>query len=77
MRAAADPMVEHRVPQLIRRHPVVTFFVLAYALTWWVYPLLVVSPFLGFLGLFIGPAVLAVAFSLLQAWRAGAQRPGR
>jgi predicted PurR-regulated permease PerM len=26
----------------------------------------------GFLGLFIGPALLAVAFTLVQAWRAGA-----
>ena len=25
----------------------------------------------GFLGLFIGPVLLAVAFTLLQAWRAG------
>jgi predicted PurR-regulated permease PerM len=27
---------------------------------------------LGFLGLFIGPALLAVAFTLLKAWRAQA-----
>lgn len=29
----------------------------------------------GFLGLFIGPAVLAVAFTLIQAWRASALGP--
>ena len=29
----------------------------------------------GFLGLFIGPALLAVAFSLVQAWRASPSKP--
>jgi predicted PurR-regulated permease PerM len=31
----------------------------------------------GFLGLFVGPAVLAVAFTLLQAWRAAIPAPDR
>jgi predicted PurR-regulated permease PerM len=31
----------------------------------------------GFLGLFVGPAVLAVAFTLLQAWRAATPAPDR
>jgi predicted PurR-regulated permease PerM len=31
----------------------------------------------GFLGLFIGPALLAVAFTLIQAWRASALRVDR
>ena len=39
-----------------RRHPLVAYFVLAYALTWWIYPLLQFSPLLGLLGLF-GPAL--------------------
>lgn len=30
----------------------------------------------GFLGLFVGPAVLAVAFTLVQAWRAEGPPPG-
>jgi len=30
---------------------------------------------LGFLGVYIGPAVLAVAFTLVQAWRASASGP--
>ena len=29
----------------------------------------------GFLGLFVGPAVLAVAFTLVQAWRAEGPPP--
>ena len=29
----------------------------------------------GFLGLFIGPALLAVAFTLVQAWRASPSKP--
>ena len=46
------------VVALIRRYPLTTFFVLAYALSWLVYPLLQVSPLLGFAGLF-GPALAA------------------
>jgi uncharacterized protein len=47
------------VVTLIKRYPLTAFFVLAYALSWLVYPLLQVSPFLGFAGLF-GPAVAAL-----------------
>jgi hypothetical protein len=46
------------VVTLIERYPLTAFFVLAYALSWLVYPLLQVSPLLGFAGLF-GPAVAA------------------
>jgi hypothetical protein len=47
------------VVALIRRYPLTTFFVLAYALSWLVYPLIQVSPIIGFVGLF-GPALAAV-----------------
>jgi len=47
------------VVALIRRYPLSAFFVLAYALSWLVYPLLEVSPIVGFVGLF-GPALAAV-----------------
>ena len=43
------------VPALVTRHPLITFFVLAYALTWPVIPLVSVSPLLGIPSLF-GPA---------------------
>jgi membrane protease YdiL (CAAX protease family) len=43
----------------IKRHPLVAFFVLAYALTWPLIPLVSVSPLLGFPALF-GPALSAV-----------------
>jgi hypothetical protein len=36
---------------LVRRHPLIAFFVLAYVLTWWIYPLLKFSPLLGLFGL--------------------------
>lgn len=44
---------------LIKRYPLSAFFVLAYALSWWVYPLIQVSPIVGFMGLF-GPAFAAI-----------------
>ena len=44
---------------MVRRFPLVAYFVLAYALTWWVYPLLRFSPLLGLFGLF-GPALAAI-----------------
>src|SRR5215213_6994019 len=47
------------VVALIKRYPLSAFFVLAYALSWWVYPLIQVSPIVGFVGLF-GPALAAV-----------------
>ena len=47
------------VSTLARRHPLVVFFVLAYALTWPVIPLVAISPLLGFIGLF-GPAIAAI-----------------
>jgi uncharacterized protein len=43
----------------VKRRPLVVFFVLAYALTWPVIPLVAVSPAIGLLGLF-GPALAAI-----------------
>lgn len=43
----------------LRRHPLLAFFVLAYGLTWWIYPLVHISPLLGIPGLF-GPALAAI-----------------
>jgi CAAX protease family protein len=43
----------------IKRHPLVAYFVLAYAMTWPLIPLVSVSPLLGFPALF-GPALAAV-----------------
>ena len=41
----------------MRKHPLIGFFVLAYLLTWWIYPVLKISPLLGIFGLF-GPAAV-------------------
>ena len=43
----------------MRKHPLIAFFVLAYLLTWWIYPVLKISPLLGIFGLF-GPALAAM-----------------
>ena len=50
----------------MRKHPLIAFFVLAYLLTWWIYPLLRFSPLLGIPGLF-GPALAAPKGSVLIA----------
>jgi hypothetical protein len=43
----------------VRKHPLIAFFVLAYLLTWRIYPLLRFTPLLGIPGLF-GPALAAI-----------------
>ena len=58
------------VMALIKRYPLPAFFVLAYVLSWWVYPLLQVSPLLGFLGLF-GPALAALIVVALTEGKTG------
>lgn len=54
---------------MVRRHPLAAYVVLACALTWWVYPLLSVSPLLGIPGLF-GPAAAAVVVTAVTGGRA-------
>ena len=55
---------------MVRRFPLVAYFVLAYALTWWVYPLLRFSPLIGLFGLF-GPALAAIIVTGITEGRAG------
>ena len=58
------------VLDLVRRHPLASFFVLAYALTWPLIPLVSVSPLWGFPALF-GPALAALVVAALADGRAG------
>ncbi len=55
---------------VIKRHPLVAYFVLAYAFTWWVYPLLRFNPLIGLLGLF-GPALAAIVVTAVTDGRLG------
>ena len=55
---------------MVRRFPLVAYFVLAYALTWWVYPLLRFNPLIGLFGLF-GPALAAIIVTALTEGRPG------
>ena len=54
----------------MRRHPLIAFFVLAYLLTWWIYPLLKFSPLLGIFGLF-GPALAAIIVAAVTEGKPG------
>lgn len=54
----------------MRKHPLIAFFVLAYLLTWWIYPLLRFSPLLGIPGLF-GPALAAIIMAAVTGGKAG------
>jgi membrane protease YdiL (CAAX protease family) len=72
------------IKSLVKRHPLVTYFVLAYALTWILAPLLTISLLLGVVGLLM-PAMAAVIvtamtegkprvkdlFQRLKLWRVG------
>jgi membrane protease YdiL (CAAX protease family) len=56
--------------EIVKRHPVIAYFVLAYVLTWWMFPLLQVSPLLGVFGLF-GPALAAIIMTSVMGGRCG------
>ena len=58
--------------QTVKRHPVIAYFVLAYVLTWWMFPLLQLSPLLGLFGLF-GPALAAIVMAAMINGRSGVQ----
>ena len=55
---------------LAKRHTLATFFVLAYALTWPVIPLVTVSPFLELPALF-GPALAAIIVVVVVGGKVG------
>jgi len=59
-----------RLSSVVKRHPIVTFFVLAYALTWPVIPLVSVSPLLG-IPARRGPALAAIIVTSLADGRSG------
>lgn len=54
----------------VRRHPLIAFFVLAYALTWSLIPIVSLSPLWGFPTLF-GPALAAIVMVAVADGRAG------
>ena len=58
------------VTAFVKRHPLVAFFVLAYALTWPLIPLVSLSPLWGFPALF-GPALAALVVVAGADGRAG------
>jgi steroid 5-alpha reductase family enzyme len=56
--------------EIVKRHPVIAYFVLACVLTWWMFPLLQFSPLLGLFGLF-GPALAAIIMAAVLGGRSG------
>jgi membrane protease YdiL (CAAX protease family) len=58
------------VTAFVKRHPLVVFFILAYALTWPLIPLVSLSPLWGFPALF-GPALAAVVVATVADGRPG------
>lgn len=52
------------IASYLKQHRLIVFFLLAYALSWAVYPMLTVSPMLGILALF-GPAIAAIVTAAL------------
>ena len=58
------------ITAFVKRHPLVVFFILAYALTWPLIPLVSVSPLWGFPALF-GPALAAVIVAAVTDGRPG------
>ncbi len=58
------------ITTFVKRHPQVAFFVLAYALTWPLIPLVSVSPLWGLPALF-GPALAAIIVAAVVDGRTG------
>ena len=58
------------IKSLVMRHPLVTYFILAYALTWVLAPLLTISLLLGVVGLLM-PAVAAIVVTALTEGKPG------
>jgi membrane protease YdiL (CAAX protease family) len=58
------------IKSLVKRHPVATYFVLAYALTWVLAPLLTISLLLGVVGLLM-PAVAAIVVIAMTEGKPG------
>jgi uncharacterized protein len=58
------------IKSLVKHHPLVTYFVLAYALTWVLAPLLTISLLLGVVGLLM-PAVAAIVVTAFTEGRPG------
>ena len=58
---------------MVRKHPLIAFFVLAYLLTWWIYPLLRFSPLLGIPGLF-GPALAAIIMAAVTGGKSAVKQ---
>ena len=58
------------ITAFVRRHPLVAFFVLAYALTWPMIPLVSLSPLWGFPALF-GPALAAIIVAAVTDGKPG------
>ena len=56
--------------ETLKRHPVIAYFILAYVLPWWMFPLLQVSPLLGLFGLF-GPALAAIIMAAIIGGSSG------
>ena len=56
--------------ETLKRHPVIAYFILAYVLYWWMFPLLQVSPLLGLFGLF-GPALAAIMMAAIIGGSSG------
>jgi hypothetical protein len=58
------------VTAFVKRHPLVVFFILVYALTWPLIPLVSLSPLWGFPAL-VGPALAAVIVATVADGRPG------
>jgi len=56
------------ISQLVRSHPLFSYFILAYAFAWILYPLILISPVYGVPGLF-APALAAVVVSAVLGGR--------